>query len=80
MPTLEINGRLNLYLELDNSIWNAEDEDEDIENRITKEKSNATDLLIDCLEELIENSPDTLKKYGLNQIIPNVHETKVQEL
>lgn len=80
MPTLEINGCLNLYLELDNSVWDAKDEDLDVKNRITKEKSNATDLLIDCLEELIENNPDTLKKYGLNQIIPNVHEVRVQEI
>ena len=80
MPTVEINGLLNLYLELDNSIWNAKDGYEDVENRITKERNNATDLLIDCLEELIENNPNVLKKYGLNQIIPNVHEVRVQEI
>lgn len=78
--TIEINGRLNLYLELDNSVWDAKDGDKDIENKITKEKKDSTDLLIECLNELIENNPDTLKKYGLNQIIPNVHEVRVQEL
>ena len=78
--TIEINGCLNLYLELDNSVWDAKDGDKDIENKITKEKKDSTDLLIECLNELIENNPDTLKKYGLNQIIPNVHEVRVQEI
>ena len=80
MPTLEINGLLNLYLELDNSVWNAKEDDVDVENRVTKEKRNALDMLGECLEELIESNPDILKKYGLNQIISNIHEVRVQEV
>lgn len=79
-PTVEINGLLNLYLELNNSVWNAKEDDIEIENRASKEKRNVVEVLGECLEELIESNPDILKKYGLNQIISNIHEARVQEV
>lgn len=79
-PTIELNGMLNMYYEIDPKVWSAKVDDEYMENRITHQKENVRDLFEKCIDELIENNPDVLKKYGLNQILLNVHEVNVQEV
>lgn len=78
--TMEINGLLNLYLELDNSFWDAKEDSTHMENRTTGEIVDTMDMLGTCIDELIQNNPCILKKYGLKQIIPNLHEAKIQEV
>lgn len=79
-PTIELNGMLNMYYEIDQKVWSAKVDDEYMENRITHQKENVRDLFEKCMDELIENNPNILKKYGLNQILLNVHEVNVQEV
>lgn len=77
---MEISGLLNMYLKLDNTVLNAKDGDCEIGIISTKEKINANDIFIDCLNELIESNPGILSKYNIKEIILNVHEVGVQEV
>lgn len=79
-PTIELNGMLNMYYEIDQKVWSVKVDDEYMENRITHQKENVRDLFEKCMDELIGSNPEILKKYGLNQILLNVHEVNVQEV
>lgn len=80
VSTKEVNGLLNIYLEINQKVWEAEADSEYMKNKVTNEKENIRDLFEKCMDELIENNPDTLEKYGLNQILLNVHEVNLQEV
>lgn len=80
LPTIELNGSLNLYFEINSNRWRAKDKDINILDKETGEVKEANDVFISCLDELVESNPDILKKYGLNQILSNVHEVTVQEV
>lgn len=79
-PIIELNGTLNLYFEVDSNRWKVEDEDVNMLDIETGEMREVSDIFISCLDELIESNPEILKKYGLTQIVNNVHSVIVQEV
>lgn len=75
---IEINGKLNLYYELDLSVWKAK-EGSNVIHREDKEFI-IEDVFTECLEEMVNSNPEILKKYGLNEINLNIHEVYLQKI
>lgn len=76
---LELNGRLHLYMALNENVWKTTEDDNTLENQLNGKKNNAEDIFYRCLNELIEENPSIIRKYGLSEIIiGDLLEVKVQ--
>ena len=75
----EINGLLNLYLEINEEIL-IEKEDSNLKNLNTGVEDNESNILHDFLYELIKSNPEILKKHGIKEVNFQIHESKLQNI
>lgn len=72
--SVEISSLLNLYLEMDNSVF-IETDDMEFKNLKTGIVDTDTNFVYDFLQELIESNPEILKKHGFKEVSFQIHAT-----
>ena len=75
----EINSMLNLYLEIDNSVF-VETDDMELKNLKTGVVDTESNFVHDFLYELIESNPEILKKHGFKEVNFQIHESNIQNI
>lgn len=77
MSNKEINSLLNLYLEMDKSVW-VETNDMELKNLKTEVVDIGSNIVHEFLYELMESNQELLKKYGFKEVNFQIHSSNIE--